>query len=200
MKSGVIVQARNSSTRYPKKMMHDFLGRTTLEWVLDRCGGIAVDYKIFATSGDKDDDVLADVAREKGWHVVRGSLDDVLKRFAQAVREYNLDVVIRITGDCVLTDYRLSNYALAKFSELKADYLMFTRIIDGFDVEVISGRAILDADENAKMPSEREHVGPYIRNSGKFKAVSVPYGNEDLSAVHLSLDYSEDSEVIEMIL
>ena len=200
MKSGVIVQARNSSTRYPRKMLHDFNGKTTIEWVLERCEKVDVDSKILATSIDKDDDVLVDLARKKGWHVVRGSLDDVLERFAQAVREYNLDVVIRITGDCVLTDYRLSNYGLAKFKELKADYLMLTRIIDGFDVEVISGRAILDADENAKMPSEREHVGPFIRKCGKFKVATLPYGSEDLSHIHLSLDYIEDADTIGTIM
>jgi glutamate-1-semialdehyde 2,1-aminomutase/spore coat polysaccharide biosynthesis protein SpsF len=200
MTTGVIVQARTSSTRYPRKMLHDFLGKTAIEWVLDRCSGIETDYKILATSRDRDDDVLADYALKKGWHLVRGSLNDVLERFAQAVREYKLDVAVRITGDCVLTDYRLVNYALDKFNELKADYLNLARVMDGFDVEVMRGRAILDADENAGLPSEREHVGPFIRNSGKFKAVSVPYGSEDLSHIHLSLDYMDDADAIGAIL
>ncbi len=200
MKSGVIVQARISSTRYPGKMLHDFFGKTTIEWVLDRCSGIETDYKILATSRDSGDDVLADYALKKGWHVVRGSLSDVLQRYAQAIREYKLEVAVRITGDCVLTDYRLVNYALAKFSELKADYLTLARVIDGFDVEVMSGSAILDADEHAVLPSEREHVGPYICNSGRFKAMRVPYGQEDLSDLHLSLDYPEDARTIGAIL
>ncbi len=200
MSSGVIVQARNSSTRYPKKMLHDFLGRTTLEWVLDRCGGIDTDYKILATSEDSDDDSLAGCAQNKGWNVVRGSLNDVLNRFAQAVKEYNLDYVVRITGDCILTDYRLANFAIQKFRENNADYLVLTQIIDGFDVEVISGKAILYADNNAVMPSEREHVGPYIRGSGRFKAIGIPYGQEDLSHVHLSLDYPEDADTIGAVL
>src|SRR5208337_3265754 len=71
---------------------------------------------------------------------------------------------------------------------------------DGFDVEIIRGSAILDADKNAKMPSEREHVGPFIRNSGKFRIVSLPYGAEDLSHIHLSLDYREDADSIGVIL
>lgn len=200
MKTGVIVQARSSSTRYHKKMLHEFLGKPALEWVLERCGGIAADYKILATSTDGSDDVLADLALKKGWQVVRGSLKNVLERFAQAVSRYNLDIVVRITGDCVLTDYRLVNNALAKFSELEADYFRFTNILDGFDVEVMSGRAILEADKNAEMPSEREHVGPYIRNSGEFRVISLPYGAEDLSHIHLSLDYREDAECIGAIL
>ncbi len=200
MKSGLVVQARNSSSRYPKKMLHNFHGRTTLECVLERCRNVNVDYKILATSTDKDDDMLSDIAGRRGWNIVRGSVVDVLSRFATAVSEYGLDVVVRITGDCVLTDYRLVNHALAQFHKLGADYLILTKVIDGFDVEVISGKAILDASAKAKLPSEREHVGPFIRKSKRFKVVDLPYGAEDLSAIHLSLDYQLDAEVLGNIM
>ena len=181
MSSGVIVQARNSSTRYQKKMLHGFMGRHAIEWVIDRCQKINTDYKVFATSEDRDDDILAEIVHKKGWNVVRGSVDDVLSRFAKAVIEHKLDVVVRITGDCILTDYRLVNHALLKFNELQADYLALTKIIDGFDVEVISADAILEADRRAKLPSEREHVTPLIRKSKHFKNVFLPYSNEDMS-------------------
>ena len=104
MKNGLIVQARISSSRYPKKMLHGFRGVPAIEWVINRCHKINTDYKILATSNDMDDDILADIAQRKGWSVVRGSVDDVLSRFAKAAREYKLDVVVRITGDCILTD------------------------------------------------------------------------------------------------
>ncbi|MCL5237998.1 MAG: aminotransferase class III-fold pyridoxal phosphate-dependent enzyme [Nitrospirae bacterium] len=199
MRTGIVVQARSSSTRYPKKMLHDFLGKTAIEWVFERCGKVDADYKILATSDDKDDDALVEIARKKDWNVIRGSVDDVLGRFAKAVRDFDLDIIIRITGDCTLTDYRLVNFALSRFHELEPDYLTLTNIIDGFDVEVIRSRAILEADRSAKIPSEREHVGPYIRKSKALKKVYVPYG-EDMSGIHLSLDYREDADVIETIL
>ncbi|HZX48156.1 MAG TPA: aminotransferase class III-fold pyridoxal phosphate-dependent enzyme [Nitrospirota bacterium] len=200
MKTGVVVQARNSSTRYPGKMLHNFHGKSALEWVLDRCAGIETDYKLLATSADKDDDILADIAKDKDWRVVRGSVEDVLGRFAKAVKDFELDAVIRITGDCLLTDYRLVNHALSRFRKLRCDYLVLTDIIDGFDVEVISSTAIISADKGAKLPSEREHVTPFIKKSKCFKAVSLPYGEENLSHIHLSLDYKDDAEVIGRIL
>lgn len=201
MISGIVLQARNSSTRYPKKMLHDFLGKTAIEWVMDRCQKAKVDYRILATSIDKDDDILAEIAERKGWYVVRGSLNDVLERYAKAVREYKLDVVIRITGDCILTDYMLINHALEKFYEYKADDFGLSYVIDGFDVEVVKGGAIIDADMRAELPSEREHVTPYIyKRPEHFKALSIPYGDEDLSHIHLSLDYKEDAVAIELIL
>lgn len=200
MKSAVIVQARNGSTRYPQKMLCVLQGKTAIEWVLDRCNRIEVDYKILATSNRKSDDTLAAIARAKKWKVVRGDVDDVLERYAKAVRTYRLDTVVRITGDCVLTDGCVVNEALVRFHELRADYLSFSNMIDGFDVEVMSGRAILDAAMRAKLPSEREHVTPYIRKSKRFTVVTLPYGDEDLSSVHLSLDYEVDAEVLNYLL
>lgn len=200
MPRAVVVQARNGSSRYPRKMLHPLLGRPAIEWVLERCEKIAIDQRILATSEAKEDDPLAEIAQRRGWQVVRGSVEDVLSRFAKAVRAYRLDAVVRITGDCLLTDPRLVQHALAQFDALKPDYLILTKIIDGFDVEVMSGKAILKADSEAKLPSEREHVGPYLRRSKRFNTVFLPYEEEDLSHIHLSLDYKEDADVLESIL
>jgi spore coat polysaccharide biosynthesis protein SpsF (cytidylyltransferase family)/aryl-alcohol dehydrogenase-like predicted oxidoreductase len=201
LKKAIVLQARNSSSRYPYKMLHDFMGKTSLEWVMSRCEKADVDLRILATSIDPSDDILAEIARKNGWSVVRGSVHDVLSRYAKAVCDYELDVVVRITGDCILTDYRLINTALITFYEKKADYVGLTGIIDGFDVEVIKSQILLEADIKAILPSEREHVTPYIYTRPEnFKIVSLPYGNENLSNIHLSLDYLEDAIRIGYIL
>jgi spore coat polysaccharide biosynthesis protein SpsF (cytidylyltransferase family) len=201
MKSAIVMQARNSSTRYPQKMLHRFMGKTAIEWVMDRCARADVDLRILATSVEHDDDVLETIAKKKGWHVVRGSLNDVLSRYAKAVREHQLDIVVRITGDCILTDYRLINTAIKKLIAEKLDYVGLAHVIDGFDVEVIKAKAIIQADKCAHLPSEREHVTPYVnKNPDKFKISALPYGAENLSHIHLSLDYREDALSIGMIV
>lgn len=200
MITGIVVQARNSSTRYPKKMTSTLAGRRAIEWVLDRCSVADTDVKILATSTDPSDDMLAEVAKKMSWMVVRGDLQNVLNRYVKAVEEFGLDVVVRITGDCILIDPRLIDMALKRFIEEGADYLVVTGIIDGFDVQVISSGAIIEAARHARLPSEKEHVTPYIKDSGKFRKVYLAYGGEDLSDIHLSLDYPEDAEVIGNIL
>lgn len=201
MITGLVLQARNSSTRYPKKMLHKFMGKPAIEWVVERCQKANVDYRILATSIDKDDDILAEIAESRDWKVVRGSVEDVLSRYAKAVREFNLNTVVRITGDCLLSDYRIINYALEKFYEYEVDCLGVSNIIDGFDVSIFSGEAILEADRKAFLPSEREHIAPqYLWKSGRFKSLAVPFGDENLSHIHLSLDYKEDAVAIGLIL
>ncbi len=200
MKIGVVVQARNGSSRYPGKMLHNFSGKTALEWIITRCRDIDADCRVLATSVEKEDDVLAEIALDKGWYVVRGGADDVLGRFAKAVGQYELEIVVRLTGDCILTDYRIVNFALSAFREMNPDYLIVTNIIDGFDVEVISGTAICDADKKAKLPSEREHVNPFITKSKSYRKAYVPYTDESYSHIHLSLDYRDDAKVLEDVL
>jgi len=200
MKRAVIVQARNGSSRYPQKMLHNFHGKTAIEWVLSRCDGIDCEYKILATTENEEDTVLVEAAEKQGWFVVRGGVHNVLGRYASAVRTYELDTVVRITGDCIFTDPALVDQVLGWYAESGVDYFTLSHVIDGFDVEVLSGRALIAADGQAKLPSEREHVTPWIKKHRDYKKLTIPYTEDDFSKIHLSLDYKEDAQVIDQIL
>ncbi|RMH09424.1 MAG: aminotransferase class III-fold pyridoxal phosphate-dependent enzyme, partial [Aquificota bacterium] len=200
MKVGLVLQARNGSTRFPKKMSADLMGRKVLEWVLLRAGRAKVDEFILATSSLEEDKELAQTAESYGWRVIRGDAFDVLSRYAKAVEEFSLDYVVRITGDCPLVDHRLIEFALSEALKKGADYTVFTGIINGFDVEVIKGGWLLKANRLARLPSEREHVSPYVRKSKRTKKLFLKYHEEDLSHIHLSLDYPEDLVVIQRLL
>ncbi|ADO45722.1 aminotransferase class-III [Hydrogenobacter thermophilus TK-6] len=200
MKVGLVVQARNGSTRFPKKMVSNLNGKKLLEWVLLRAGRAKAQEKVVATSNLSQDDIIEETAKALGWKVLRGDPFDVLSRYARAVRDFGLDYVIRITGDCPLVDPKLVDFALEKTLQEDSDYTMLAGIIDGFDVEVIRGEWILKADLSARLPSEREHVSPYIRKSRKAKKLFLNCHQEDLSQIHLSVDYPEDLMIIERLL
>lgn len=200
MKIGLVLQARNGSTRFPRKMLAELAGKKAIEWVFERLADLKVDQKVLVTSELEEDTPLAEIAFLHGWEVIRGSPTDVLSRYAKAVDTFSLDIVIRITGDCPLIDPYLIQKALEKAIEKDTDYLVLSGIIDGFDVEVIKGEWVLKAHKKAKLPSEREHVSPYIRKSKKAKKLFYRLHEEDLSHIHLSLDYPEDLIVIERII
>ncbi len=200
MRTGLVVQARNGSTRFPKKMMADLVGKKAIEWVLTRLSKLKVDVKVLATSILEEDKELINIAKRFVWYALAGHPTDVLSRYAKAVEDFSLDLVVRITGDCPLIDPELVQKALSKALEENVDYLVLTGIIDGFDVEVIKGEWILRAYQRAKLPSEREHVSPYISKSKKAKKLFYKIHEEDLSHIHLSLDYPEDLVIIERII
>jgi len=200
MKTGIVLQARNGSTRFPYKMVADINGRKSIEWLLKRLEKVKVNERIVATSWKEEDRDILKIAEYHNWKTLAGDPEDVLSRYAKAVEDFSLDVVVRITGDCPLIDPELVQKALSKALEENVDYLVLTGIIDGFDVEVIKGEWILRAYQRAKLPSEREHVSPYIRKSKKAKKLFYRIHEEDLSHIHLSLDYPEDLVIIERII
>ena len=94
-----VVQARTGSTRLPGKVLQDLAGRPLLRFMLDRLTDLRVDELVVATSTLERDDPVADIAREAGRPVVRGSEDDVLDRFVAALDGHPADHVIRLTAD-----------------------------------------------------------------------------------------------------
>lgn len=196
----LVIQARNGSTRFPRKVSSKLLDRPAIEWVLCRAKKSGSDEFILATSTLPEDDILEKIAKSQGYRVVRGDSRDVLSRYSIVAKNIKDDLIVRVTGDCPLIDPNLINTAVTKAIEEDSDYLVLSGIIDSFDVEVIKANWILIADQKAKLPSEREHVTPYIIKSKRAKKVFLKLHEEDLSHIHLSLDYPEDLVVIERIL
>src|SRR5262249_34234926 len=98
-----IVQARMSSERLPGKVLMPLGAKPVLVHVIERLrharrvSGIVV-----ASSDGADDDRIAEVAHAHECQVYRGSLEDVLGRYAGAAKAANADIVVRITADCPL--------------------------------------------------------------------------------------------------
>ena len=84
------------------------------------------------------------------------------------------------------------------FFEKKVDYASNVApptYPDGFDTEVFSFNALETAWKNASKKNDREHVTPFIRESGKFKTANLE-NKTDLSKVRLTVDNIEDYQAI----
>jgi spore coat polysaccharide biosynthesis protein SpsF len=199
----LIIQARMGSTRLPGKVLKKVKGKTLLEWLYTRIHSAQTVHKIVvATTANKEDDAIEQFCIEQGIDCYRGSDWDVLDRYYQAAKIVMPDNVIRITSDCPLhhhkvIDFVVNNYLLSgndyfSNSNHEPDYLE-----DGFDVEVFSFRALETAWKEAKLLSEREHVTPYIKNSGKFTCGWKKYAQE--YTYKLSVDSENDFKAVQMI-
>jgi len=197
-----IIQARMGSTRFPNKVMRPILGTPMIELLLERLSGSKlVDRIIVATSQDPRNQPLVDCVRSLGYEVYQGNEEDVLDRYYQAAAAYQPETVIRITGDCPLVDAQVVDQAISTFQTSNINYLSNTNpptYPDGLDVEVFSFTALLQAWQEAHQPHEREHVTPYIRESGKFRLLNISH-TEDCSANRWTVDEPEDLEVIKNV-
>jgi len=197
---GILVQARTGSKRFPKKALAQIAGLSSLEWVFLRLSFLKDFKKVLLTSDNPADSDLVNLAHIYDYQVIRSSERDVLRRFAAAIKIFNFESVVRITGDCPLIDPFLVKKAIDVFIVQKPSYLKLTHVADGFDVEVIDAQVLLEADQKAWLPSEREHVVPYIQRYSKYKKLFVPGHKFDFSQYHLSLDYPEDLETLSEIV
>ena len=190
---GVIIQARVGSSRLPKKVLRPILGKTALEREIERVKKSTLCQKIIlAIPEDKSDDILEKVAKKAGVLVFRGSQDDVLDRFYQAAKVFNLKDIVRLTGDCPLFDWEICDEVISFYLKNKFDYVSNVRpptFPDGLDIEVFSFKALEKMWQNAKLKSEREHVTPYIASHPEiFKIGNLVRNGNDLSGLRLTLD------------
>ncbi len=173
-----IIQARMGSSRLPGKVLMEVAGLPILGQVVTRLKPAkTIDQIIVATTTNPEDDILENYCREHGIQVYRGSDWDVLDRFYRAAMSCGLkagDNIIRICCDNPIHHWKVVDFVVSEFEKAGVDYFSNSNqepdyLEDGFDVEVTTFNALMNAANDSKLLSEREHVMPYIKNSGKFK-------------------------------
>lgn len=199
-----IIQARMGSSRLPGKVLRKVVGVPLLRFTLDRLKrSKEINKLVVATGEGAANDPIEALARDAEVECFRGSEDDVLSRFARASDAYpDHETIVRVTGDCPLIDPEVVDRVITFYHENGFEYASNVSpptFPDGLDVEVFSRKALARADQEAKRPSEREHVTIYLRGSGKFRTGNLTH-SADLSAVRLTVDREEDLEVVSFLL
>tara|TARA_E500000331_G_C17258749_1_gene714285 strand:- start:130 stop:2220 length:2091 start_codon:yes stop_codon:yes gene_type:complete len=198
MKTLVIIQARTSSSRLPGKVLLPVLGQPMIIRQLERVSqSKSIDNIVIATSDDPSDNYLAKLVSSAGYDVFRGDLNDVLKRFKDCITEFPAENVVRLTGDCPLSDPSLIDEIVHSFYHNDLDYLANCideenlTVPDGCDVEVFRAELIDQANAKATLLSQREHVTPWfktIESGSKWKHFShkTVYPNYRITVDHLN--------------
>jgi len=205
----LITQARMSSTRLPGKIFKEVNGKKLLEIHIERLKKAKfIDKILIATTVNSNDLVVCKWADEHNIAVYRGSEFDVLDRFYKASLQYKPKWVVRVTSDCPLLDPKLVDNVISLAQSSNVDYasnVMIEQFPDGQDVEVFTFDALEKAWQLAKLPSEREHVTPFIRNNlndlGEkiFKAVNYDAPG-DFSSIRMTVDEPADFELIKQLI
>src|SRR3990167_7453281 len=204
----IAIQARSTSTRFPRKSFAMLGRKTLLQHVLDACvssesytNSTLARYGVFCETAilcPLGDEIVA--AHRGKVPIHEGPENDVLTRYVQAAKKFSADFIVRITADCPLIPPFLISKHITAATKNNLDYVsnIDERIrteIDGFDCEVISKRALEWLDTNAKTEYDRQHVTPLIRkDSPKGFRIGHVIGQLDLSDIKLSVDTPEDLE------
>jgi spore coat polysaccharide biosynthesis protein SpsF len=199
-----IIQARMNSNRLPGKVLRKIAGRELLARVVDRVNLCKKINSIVVATGDIDDNKeITEYCNNNNINVFCGDENNVLERFYFCAKEYNADIIVRITADDPFKDPKIIDYAVNSILEnTNIDYISNTiepTFPEGLDIEVFKFLSFEKAYKEANLLSEKEHVTPYIwKNSNIFNVKNFKY-KKDLSFMRLTIDYIEDLILSETI-
>lgn len=214
MKIVALIQARMGSSRFPGKTLVQIKGKPLLYYVLRQVQSAKlIDDVIVATTTKKSDDNIVKLCVELGIKYFRGSEKDVLDRFYQCAKKFKLNVIVRISADSPLIDPFVINSVIQKF--LKNDYDYVSNNIDkkegrwkdsfcnypiGMVVEIATFQTLKKAWLEAKKPSEREHVFPYVQSHPKKFSITNLKMRKNLSYIRCTVDKKVDLKFVKKIL
>jgi spore coat polysaccharide biosynthesis protein SpsF len=113
MRVGAIILCRYSSTRLPGKILLEINGKPVLQYIHERVAIVGgLDEIVVATSREASDDSIAAYCERHGFACFRGDLENVAQRLLDCALEYELEYVVRITGDSLFTSPLVLNQML----------------------------------------------------------------------------------------
>jgi len=202
-KISLIVQARLGSTRLPGKILENLGGYSALEHNLKRCLKIRnIDEVCCAIPDSSENDVIEAEALAIGVKVVRGPEQDVLARYYKAAIDLNSDIIVRVTSDCPFIEPEVIAQTIDLFLESNADCACNNHPPSwphGFDCEVTSLTWLKRAHQEATLPTDREHVMPFVRTHPDITLVNLACPHADWKRQRWTLDYPEDLEFFRSI-
>lgn len=205
MKVGIIVQARMGSTRLPQKVLLPLVDQPMLKYETDRLKNSGLPIFI-ATTTNPNDDVIVDFCKKEKLNYFRGSEDHVLERFYECAVLNELDIIVRLSADCPLTDGFLVKTSVERYIAAKDPFLYLSNSIErtfpvGFDFEIFSFQLLEEAYKNATLKGDIEHVTPYIHQKRaqkvNFQQIKQPINK---SHYRMTIDTPEDYEMLKVLI
>jgi len=195
------------SSRLPGKVLMNAGDKPIVERVIGQLKRSKhISQLVVATTTQPEDDSLAQFCTSHEINVYRGSDWDVLDRYYEAAKESGAkagDHVIRICCDNPLITSSTVDFVIEEHLKLGTDYFSNSNqepfyLEDGFDTEIFTFEALEKTWQNAQLLSQREHVTPYIKQSGLFRCG----WRKSHARYHykLSVDTSADLELANAIL
>lgn len=205
---GAIIQARMGSTRLPGKVLKKVGEKPLLLHMIERVRkSKKLDKVIVATSVLEKDNVIEDFCKANNIDCFRGSESDVLNRYYECAKNYDLDTVVRLTADCPLIDFSMIDKCLEEFNvNPELSYYANTcptnlsMYPNGSDVEVFSFNALREANTLENSLEGREHVTHYMCREKEIFKTGMLKNSQNWSGYRYTVDNHEDFEVVSFLL
>ena len=178
MKILIFVQARMNSKRLPGKVLLEIEKKSILEHVCINLKKSKFKFKIVVlTSKNKKDDKIISVCKRNKISFFRGSLDNVYKRFIDALKSFQCDAFVRVCADSPLINPEIMDKVIKKYKTKKFDIVTncFPKSYPkGLSIEIVNTKIFQENFKNIKNKSFSEHITKYFYiNKNKFKIFNI---------------------------
>lgn len=203
---GALIPIRLASERLPNKAMKHICGRPVVYHLLDRaCASKYVTDSrqvVVCTTQDSSDDALVAAVKSYGASVFRGSRDDIIKRFSDAMEHFDFDAVMQADGDDPLTD---TFYMDLTMDRLLSDETLGIVIGSGLPLGTASKSFSREAMRKVVQHYRSDHNDTgfiyFFTKTGLCKMDTVQaIGPQHVhNEIRLTLDYEQDFELFTRI-
>ena len=206
MRIGALIPIRLASERLPGKALKKICGRPVVHHLLDRvCASRHIVNPrdvVVCTTTESTDDALVPVVEDYGCSIFRGSVDDIIRRFSEAMAHHDFEAVIQADGDDPLS---ATEYMDLTMDRLLADSELDIVTVRGLPLGTASKSFTRRAMDKvlAAYRTERNDTGfiYYFTRTGLCNHAEIaPLSPDHVhQTARLTLDYPEDIELFRRI-
>ena len=201
MKKAILITVRMDSSRLPNKTSMKILDKSVLELVISRAKlAKNFDKVIVCTTEREVDDFIVDTAVKCGVDFFRGSLNDKLDRWKNAVEAHGIDAAVTMDADDLFCDPYLMDLGSEQI-ENDVDFIecAYGMVVGSFTYAFTTGA--LQKVCEIKGTDDTEMMWTYFKDTGLFKVAKLQnvdeiYFNDN---IRLTLDYPEDFELFKTV-
>ena len=134
IQSDIFIPARLGSKRLPSKPLKEINGQPVIKYLIDRlklCKSIK--NIVVCTTDLEEDDVFVKYLKNENVLTFRGSEFDILKRFLNAAKTFNTEIIIDVEADKIYTDPKYVDLIIDELQDPKIDFVTGNNSLDKFD-------------------------------------------------------------------
>lgn len=200
-KIGTLIACRLKSSRLKKKAILPIGNTPSIELCIKNALKIEnSDITVLATSTEKEDAKLKNYTYDNNVVFYKGDPVDVIQRYLDISEKYNIDVIIRVTGDCPYISSDISDYLLKSHFKEGADYTAPVSFAVGTAMEIFNVTSLKKIKDYFKHAKYSEYMTWYFQNNPEhFKINMVDLPAKWIRNYRLTLDYQEDLDLFNII-
>jgi N,N'-diacetyllegionaminate synthase len=200
-KIGILVACRMKSTRLKNKALLYIGKKPSIVHCINNCQKSKFAHStVLCTSSLKEDDSLADLKIKKNFKIFRGDPEDVIDRYIQCSKKYNIDIIVRVTGDCPVISSEIIDFLIEKHFRSGADYTAARNFSVGTSAEIINTRSLYLIKKLRKYNISEYMTFYFLNNPEYFKLNIVDLPKIFIRNYRLTLDHKEDLEMFNKLL